>query len=113
MDDAYLASDVVISRAGAISISEIAVVGRAAVLVPSPNVTDDHQTKNARVLSDLGAAILVTDKMASETLITETLALLKDTKKQAEMQEKLKGIAKPSATETIVNIIETCLQKGG
>jgi UDP-N-acetylglucosamine:LPS N-acetylglucosamine transferase len=51
--------------------------------------------------------------MASETLITETLALLKDTKKQAEMQEKLKGIAKPSATETIVNIIETCLQKGG
>ncbi|MEY3800998.1 MAG: hypothetical protein RLZZ548_878, partial [Bacteroidota bacterium] len=64
-------------------------------------------------LSDLGAAILVTDKMASETLITETLALLKDTKKQAEMQEKLKGIAKPSATETIVNIIETCLQKGG
>jgi UDP-N-acetylglucosamine--N-acetylmuramyl-(pentapeptide) pyrophosphoryl-undecaprenol N-acetylglucosamine transferase len=110
MDDAYLASDVVISRAGAISISEIAVVGRAAVLVPSPNVTDDHQTKNARVLSDLGAAILVTDKMASETLITETLALLKDTKKQAEMQEKLKQIAKPHATQTIVNRIVSCLK---
>ena len=113
MDEAYLASDVVISRAGAISISEIAVVGRPAVLVPSPNVTDDHQTTNARVLSDLGAAILVTDKSAPEALITETLSLIKDTKKRAEMQEKLKGIAKPQATETIVKIIEECLQKRG
>ena len=113
MDEAFLASDVVISRAGAISISEIAVVGRPAVLVPSPNVTDDHQTQNARVLSDLGAAVLVTDKQAPQTLIEETLQLLKDTKKRAEMQEKLRIMAKPMATETIVNKLEECLQKRG
>jgi len=113
MDEAFLASDVVISRAGAISISEIAVVGRPAVLVPSPNVTDDHQTQNARVLSDLGAAVLVTDKQAPQTLIEETLRLLKDTKKRAEMQEKLRIMAKPMATETIVNKLEECLQKRG
>jgi UDP-N-acetylglucosamine--N-acetylmuramyl-(pentapeptide) pyrophosphoryl-undecaprenol N-acetylglucosamine transferase len=83
------------------------------VLVPSPNVTDDHQTKNARVLSDLGAAILVSDKEASDRLIGETLALLKDTKKQAEMQMKLKDIAKPQATETIVNVIVECIGKRG
>jgi UDP-N-acetylglucosamine--N-acetylmuramyl-(pentapeptide) pyrophosphoryl-undecaprenol N-acetylglucosamine transferase len=111
MDDAYLSSDVVISRAGAISISEIAVVGRPAVLVPSPNVTDDHQTTNARVLSDLGAAVLVTDKQAPEVLISEALTLIKDTKKRAEMQEKLKVIAKPMATESIVKIVEACIQK--
>lgn len=113
MDDAYMASDVVISRAGAISISEIAIVGKPSVLVPSPNVTDDHQTKNARVLSDLGAAILVSDKEANDKLIEETLALLKDTNKQAEMQMKLKDIAKPQATETIVKVIVECIGKRG
>jgi UDP-N-acetylglucosamine--N-acetylmuramyl-(pentapeptide) pyrophosphoryl-undecaprenol N-acetylglucosamine transferase len=81
-------------------------------LVPSPNVTDDHQTKNARVLSDMDAAVLITDQEAPEKLIDAAIALLKDTKKQAEMQEKLKSIAKPQATETIVNLIESCLQKG-
>jgi UDP-N-acetylglucosamine--N-acetylmuramyl-(pentapeptide) pyrophosphoryl-undecaprenol N-acetylglucosamine transferase len=76
-------------------------------------VTDDHQTKNARVLSDLGAAILVSDKEANDKLIEETLALLKDTKKQAEMQMKLKDIAKPQATETIVKVIVECIGKRG
>jgi UDP-N-acetylglucosamine--N-acetylmuramyl-(pentapeptide) pyrophosphoryl-undecaprenol N-acetylglucosamine transferase len=112
MEDAFAAADVVISRAGAISISEIAVVGKPSVLVPSPNVTDDHQTKNARVLSDMDAAVLITDQEAPEKLIDAAIALLKDTKKQAEMQEKLNSIAKPQATETIVNLIESCLQKG-
>ncbi|MFM8994705.1 MAG: undecaprenyldiphospho-muramoylpentapeptide beta-N-acetylglucosaminyltransferase [Bacteroidota bacterium] len=113
MDEAYLASDLVISRAGAISISEIAVVGRPAVLVPSPNVTDDHQTQNARVLSDMGAALLVSDKEAPERLISATMSLLEDTKKRAEMQEKLTVMARPMATETIVNKLEECLQKRG
>ncbi|MDA0783525.1 MAG: undecaprenyldiphospho-muramoylpentapeptide beta-N-acetylglucosaminyltransferase [Bacteroidetes bacterium] len=111
MDDAYQASDLVVSRAGAISISEIAVVGKPSILVPSPNVTDDHQTKNAQVLSELNAAMLITDKDAPQTLINTCIQLIKDTKKMSEMQEKLKQIAKPQATETIANRIASLIEK--
>ena len=110
MDDAYQAADLVVSRAGAISISEIAVVGKPSILVPSPNVTDDHQTKNAQVLSDLTAAMLITDKDAPQTLINTCIELIKDTKKMSEMQEKLKQIAKPQATETIANRIASLIK---
>jgi UDP-N-acetylglucosamine--N-acetylmuramyl-(pentapeptide) pyrophosphoryl-undecaprenol N-acetylglucosamine transferase len=111
MDDAYQAADLVVSRAGAISISEIAVVGKPSILVPSPNVTDDHQTKNAQVLSELNAAMLITDKDAPQTLIYTCIELIKDTKKMSEMQEKLKQIAKPQATETIANRIASLIEK--
>ena len=111
MDDAYQSADLVVSRAGAISISEIAVVGKPSILVPSPNVTDDHQTKNAQVLSELNAAMLITDKDAPQTLINTCIELIKDTKKMSEMQEKLKQIAKPQATETIANRIESLIEK--
>ncbi len=110
MDDAYQAADLVVSRAGAISISEIAVVGKPSILVPSPNVTDDHQTKNAQVLSELNAAMLITDKDAPQTLINACIELIKDTKKMSEMQEKLKQIAKPQATETIANRIASLIE---
>ena len=110
MDDAYQAADLVVSRAGAISISEIAVVGKPSILVPSPNVTDDHQTKNAQVLSELNAAMLITDKDAPQTLINTCIELIKDTKKMSEMQEKLKQIAKPQATETIANRIASLIE---
>jgi UDP-N-acetylglucosamine--N-acetylmuramyl-(pentapeptide) pyrophosphoryl-undecaprenol N-acetylglucosamine transferase len=111
MDDSYQAADLVVSRAGAISISEIAVVGKPSILVPSPNVTDDHQTKNAQVLSELNAAMLITDKDAPQTLINACIELIKDTKKMSEMQEKLKQIAKPQATETIANRIASLIEK--
>ncbi|MEI8100459.1 MAG: undecaprenyldiphospho-muramoylpentapeptide beta-N-acetylglucosaminyltransferase [Bacteroidota bacterium] len=110
MDDAYQAADLVVSRAGAISISEIAVVGKPSILVPSPNVTDDHQTKNAQVLSELNAAMLITDKDAPQTLINTCIELIKDTKKMSEMQEKLEQIAKPKATETIANRIASLIE---
>ena len=110
MDDAYQSADLVVSRAGAISISEIAVVGKPSILVPSPNVTDDHQTKNAQVLSELNAAMLITDKDAPQTLINACIELIKDTKKMSEMQEKLKQIAKPQATETIANRIASLIE---
>ena len=110
MDDAYQAADLVVSRAGAISISEIAVVGKPSILVPSPNVTDDHQTKNAQVLSELNAAMLITDKEAPQTLVNACIELIKDTKKMSEMQEKLKQIAKPQATETIANRIASLIE---
>ena len=111
MDDAYQSADLVVSRAGAISISEIAVEGKPSILVPSPNVTDDHQTKNAQVLSELNAAMLITDKDAPQTLINTCIELIKDTKKMSEMQEKLKQIAKPQATETIANRIASLIEK--
>ena len=111
MDDAYQSADLVVSRAGAISISEIAVVGKPSILVPSPNVTDDHQTKNAQVLSELNAAMLITDKDAPQTLVNACIELIKDTKKMSEMQEKLKQIAKPQATETIANRIASLIEK--
>ena len=110
MDDAYQSADLVVSRAGAISISEIAVVGKPSILVPSPNVTDDHQTKNAQVLSELNAAMLITDKDAPQTLINTCIELIKDTKKMSEMQEKLEQIAKPQATETIANRIASLIE---
>ncbi len=110
MDDAYQAADLVVSRAGAISISEIAVVGKPSILVPSPNVTDDHQTKNAQVLSELNAAMLITDKDAPQTLVNACIELIKDTKKMSEMQEKLEQIAKPQATETIANRIASLIK---
>ena len=110
MDDAYQAADLVVSRAGAISISEIAVVGKPSILVPSPNVTDDHQTKNAQVLSELNAAMLITDKEAPQTLVNACIELIKDTKKMSEMQEKLEQIAKPQATETIANRIASLIE---
>lgn len=110
MDNAYQAADLVVSRAGAISISEIAVVGKPSILVPSPNVTDDHQTKNAQVLSELNAALLITDNNAPQTLVNACIELIKDTKKMAEMQEKLTQIAKPQATETIANRIASLIQ---
>jgi UDP-N-acetylglucosamine--N-acetylmuramyl-(pentapeptide) pyrophosphoryl-undecaprenol N-acetylglucosamine transferase len=110
MDDAYQAADLVVSRAGAISISEIAVVGKPSILVPSPNVTDDHQTKNAQVLSELNAAMLITDKDAPQTIVNACIELTKDTKKMSEMQEKLEQIAKPQATETIANRIASLIE---
>lgn len=78
MDYAYAVADVVISRAGAITISELASVSKAAILVPSPNVAEDHQTKNAMVLVANDAALLVPDSIARETLVDETIKLLND-----------------------------------
>lgn len=111
MDQAYLAADIVISRAGALSIAEIAVVGTPAIFVPSPNVTDDHQTKNAMELVNRHAALCVSDDAAVEQLIATAISLLKDSEKQASIKHALLSIAKPLATQTIATIIEECLKK--
>lgn len=78
MASAYKAADLVVSRAGAGSISELQALGKPAILVPSPNVAEDHQTHNARALSDRGAALLVTDADARNSLVKEALALISD-----------------------------------
>lgn len=105
MDLAYAAADVVISRAGALSVSELSIAAKPVVFVPSPNVAEDHQTKNARALADCEAAVLVKDSEAGETLIDEALTLLKDTNRQARLSEKIKKWAKPDAAREIVEEI--------
>lgn len=101
MDQAYAAADLVVSRAGALSIAEIAACGKASVLVPSPNVTDDHQTKNALKLTERNAAILVKDADAGATLVKRCIELLSDQNKISEIEAKVKEMAMPDATKKI------------
>jgi UDP-N-acetylglucosamine--N-acetylmuramyl-(pentapeptide) pyrophosphoryl-undecaprenol N-acetylglucosamine transferase len=103
MDLAYAAADVVISRAGALSISELSLVGKPSILVPSPNVAEDHQTKNAMALVRNQAAILVKDSDAAHKLVPEVLTLLADEAKQISLSTNILTMAKPNAAADIVN----------
>ncbi len=103
MDLAYNIADLLVSRAGALSLSEICVVGKPSVLVPSPNVAEDHQTKNARALVNAGAAIMVRDGEATEKLINNAVALLNNKEKLIELGNNAIKLAKPTATKTIVD----------
>ncbi|MDE6631406.1 MAG: UDP-N-acetylglucosamine--N-acetylmuramyl-(pentapeptide) pyrophosphoryl-undecaprenol N-acetylglucosamine transferase, partial [Muribaculaceae bacterium] len=105
MAAAYAAADLVVSRAGAGSISELELLGKPCILVPSPNVAEDHQTKNARALSDKGAAILVKDAEAREKLVDEIISLVHDSKKLNEMSAEIKKLALPESDEKIVDEI--------
>jgi UDP-N-acetylglucosamine--N-acetylmuramyl-(pentapeptide) pyrophosphoryl-undecaprenol N-acetylglucosamine transferase len=111
MDLAYAASDVVISRAGALSISELALVKKPVIFVPSPNVAEDHQRKNAEALVREQAALLVTDAEAPTQLIDEALALLADEAKQQLLTKNIDQWARPGAAQHIaqevVNLIES------
>ncbi|HEX8328095.1 MAG TPA: undecaprenyldiphospho-muramoylpentapeptide beta-N-acetylglucosaminyltransferase [Hymenobacter sp.] len=103
MDLAYAAADVVISRAGALSVSELCLTGKACILVPSPNVAEDHQTKNALALVSRGAAVLITDEHASARLYDEALRLLADPERQQQLSSRVRELAKPNATTAIVD----------
>ncbi|MDX1904402.1 MAG: undecaprenyldiphospho-muramoylpentapeptide beta-N-acetylglucosaminyltransferase [Thermonemataceae bacterium] len=105
MDLAYAAAEVVISRAGALSISEICLVAKPAVLVPSPNVAEDHQTKNAQVLVQNKAALMVADKHAEAFLIGDAIDLLYDENLQNILKTNIQKFAKPNAAEEIVQAI--------
>ncbi|MFM6946318.1 MAG: undecaprenyldiphospho-muramoylpentapeptide beta-N-acetylglucosaminyltransferase [Flavobacteriales bacterium] len=106
MDFAYALADVIISRAGALSVSELALVGKPCILVPSPNVAEDHQTKNALSLVDQSAALLVKDAAARATLLDTCFNLLSDSAKQKELSGNLQKLALPEATQAIVNVCE-------
>ena len=111
MDLAYAAADIVVSRAGAISLSELAVVQKPCILVPSPNVAEDHQTKNAMALVNNKAAILVKDGEARQKLKAEITALASDTQRQMELKENIAKMAFPDAATVIAKqVIE--LAKG-
>ena len=103
MDLAYAAADVVVSRAGALSVSELCLTGKACILVPSPNVAEDHQTKNALALVSKGAAVLITDEHAQARLYDEALRLLADSERQGQLSIRVRELARPHATATIVD----------
>lgn len=101
MDLAYEAADIIISRAGAGTISELALVKKPVILVPSPNVAEDHQTRNARSLVDKNAAILVNDNVAKTKLIPTALELLSDQEKLNELSKNIEKIGKPDSAKLI------------
>ncbi len=114
MDLAYAAADLVLCRAGAITCSELAVTGKPSVLVPSPNVTADHQTKNARALSDEGAAILLPENDLNIMFESVILGLMSDPGRRAQMREAALRIARPDAARTIAEyVVELAESHGG
>ncbi|MCU0416037.1 MAG: undecaprenyldiphospho-muramoylpentapeptide beta-N-acetylglucosaminyltransferase [Cytophagaceae bacterium] len=111
MDQAYAIADIIISRAGALSIAELSIVAKPMILVPSPNVAEDHQTKNAQALVSKKAAIMVRDVDAATNLTTSAWELLQDKNKQALLVNELKALGKPDATATIVEHIMDLIKK--
>ena len=106
MDLAYACANVVISRAGAMSISELSLVKKAVVFVPLPTAAEDHQTKNAQSLADKDAAIVVKNSETPEKLLPTVFDLLKDEEKIRTMEENIAKFARPNAAEDIVNEID-------
>ncbi len=101
MDLAYSVADVVVSRAGALSVSELCLAAKPTILVPFPYAAEDHQTQNAMALLNGDAALLVKDSDASTDLVTAALRLLQDPKKQQELSTNIKKLAKPNAAQEI------------
>ena len=101
MANALSAANLVVSRAGAGSISEFALLGKAVILVPSPNVSEDHQTKNAMALVNKNAAIYVADTKVKDELITKAIETVNDDAKIAELEENIEKMGKPNAAEEI------------
>ena len=103
MHFAFACADVIISRAGAGIISELCVVGKPVVLIPSPNVAEDHQTKNAQALVDREAAILLQEKELNQKFESVFKQLSDDEQMRAKLAENIKSLALSDATENIVN----------
>jgi len=110
MDYAYAAADIIVSRAGAGTISELCLVGKPVILIPSPNVAEDHQTKNAMALSERDAAVLISDSKASETLVCEAIKLVANKKKKEMLSENILKMANRDAdiriAEEIIKLAE-------
>lgn len=110
MDMAYAAADIVVSRAGAIAISELCLVGKPAILIPSPNVAEDHQTKNALALVKKNAALLVRDSEAREELGKHIILLANDAPLKAQLSANIRQLAFPEAADRIADEIMLCLE---
>jgi UDP-N-acetylglucosamine--N-acetylmuramyl-(pentapeptide) pyrophosphoryl-undecaprenol N-acetylglucosamine transferase len=105
MDLVYAAADLVISRSGASSVSELAIVGKPVIFIPSPNVAEDHQTKNAQAIVDKHGAILLKESELDSEFKIIFEALLKDKGKQEDLSKNIKQLALPNATKQIVDEI--------
>lgn len=112
MDLAYTLADVIVGRAGALTISELCLVGKPAILIPSPNVAEDHQTKNAQALADKGAALMIRNSEAMARLVPEALELLNDEARCRQLSANIRTLAKPNAAEEIarevLGLAESC-----
>ena len=111
MNFAFCAADVIISRAGAGTISELAIVAKPVILLPSPNVAEDHQTQNALSLVNKGAAILIKDSEASEMLIKRVLSLVNNIEERKNLSENLQKLAIPDSAERIATEILKLIEK--
>ena len=110
MDLIYAAADFVISRAGASSVSELCLVGKPTIFIPSPNVAEDHQTKNAKAIVDKKGAILLKENELDSTFETTFSDLISNEKWQNEISKNIKSLAKPNATKDIVEEIIKLIQ---
>jgi len=105
MDLVYAAADFIISRAGASSVSELCLVGKPVIFIPSPNVAEDHQTKNAKAIEDQKGAILIKESDLDAQFLETFSNLITNTEKQEKLSKKIKKLAKPNATQDIVQQI--------
>jgi UDP-N-acetylglucosamine--N-acetylmuramyl-(pentapeptide) pyrophosphoryl-undecaprenol N-acetylglucosamine transferase len=103
MDYAYAVADLVVSRAGAGTLSELCILKKAAILVPSPNVAEDHQTKNARTLSESNAAVLIRDSAAEADLVPAIIKLLNNKERLCELSENIANFALHNSARRIVD----------
>jgi len=110
MDKAYAAADIVVSRAGAIAISELCAVKKPIILVPSPFVAEDHQTKNASALVTYNAAVLVKDAEQKEKLMPEIIKMVEDEDYRNKLQANIASLAVSDATDAIVGVAMTLLK---
>jgi UDP-N-acetylglucosamine--N-acetylmuramyl-(pentapeptide) pyrophosphoryl-undecaprenol N-acetylglucosamine transferase len=105
MDLAYAASDLIISRSGASTVSEICLTAKCSILIPSPNVAEDHQTKNAKILSDRKAAVLIHEKNIANELLSVIRQLLSDDILRKQIEQNVSLLARPNASSDIAKII--------
>ncbi|MEQ8474520.1 MAG: undecaprenyldiphospho-muramoylpentapeptide beta-N-acetylglucosaminyltransferase [Marinoscillum sp.] len=111
MNFAYAVADVVISRAGALSIAELMLTGKPSILVPSPNVAEDHQTINAMALVERDAAVLVKDSEGMEKLIPATFELIENESRKEVLSKNIKAMSHPNADKDIANeILKLCMK---
>lgn len=111
MDLAYAAADVIISRAGAGSVSELSIVGKPVLFIPSPNVAEDHQGKNALSVTQKSAALMLRETELEEKFESEFFSLLNSGEKQQELSENIRKLALPNATAKIVDEVEKLIKK--
>ena len=103
IETAYTAADIIISRAGAIAISELCVIGKPVILIPSPNVAENHQFKNAQSLVNKNAALLVKDSQANDKLVLKIISLKNDSQLMKELSVNIKTMEAKEASSIIAS----------